>query len=156
MLTVIEKVIFLQNVDAFSEVSTEHMAYLAAIAEEQSIPKDGVIYKEEDSADGMYLVLDGRIRLQRRGVEISTVGSQEAFGTWSLFDEEPRVVTATTLEETRLLRIGREDFIDLLSDHVHITQGILKAMAKRLRSLIEGSAGRMPEHSSRTTGSHDT
>ena len=37
MLTVVEKVIFLQNVDVFAEIPTEQLSYLAAIAEEAKV-----------------------------------------------------------------------------------------------------------------------
>lgn len=144
MLTVVEKVIFLQHVDVFSEISTEQMAYLAAIVEEVSFPNEKNIYQEQDRADAIYLVLEGRVRLHRNGTEIAVMGPQQAFGTWALFDEEPRVATATTLEHTRLLRVGREDFIDLLSDHVQITQGVLRALSNRLRGLIGEPGARAP------------
>ncbi len=136
MLTVIEKVIFLQHVDVFSEVSTEQMAYIAAIVEEIDFLKAMDIYREQDPPDAIYLVIDGKVRLHRDGSDIAVIGPQEAFGTWALFDEEPRVATATTVEDTRLLRVSREEFIDLLSDHVQITQGVLRALTKRLRGLI--------------------
>ena len=136
MLTVIEKVIFLQHVDVFSEISTEQMAYLAAIVEEVSFSKNTDIYRERDPPDAIYLVLDGKVRLHRNGSDIAIIGPQEAFGTWALFDEEPRVATATTVEDARLLRVNRDEFIDLLSDHVQITQGVLRALTKRLRGLI--------------------
>ncbi len=136
MLTVIEKVIFLQHVDVFSEVSTEQMAYIAAIVEEVTFLKAVDIYREQDLPDAIYLIVDGKVRLHRDGSDIAVIGSQEAFGTWALFDEEPRVATATTVQETRLLRVSREDFFDLLSDHVQITQGVLRALTKRLRGLI--------------------
>ena len=64
MLTVIEKVIFLQHVDVFSEISTEQMAYLAAIVKEVSFPKTTVIYHEQDPPDAIYLVLEGPGRRQ--------------------------------------------------------------------------------------------
>ncbi len=140
MLTVIEKVIFLQHVDVFSEISTEQMAYLAAIVKEVPFSKNADIYHEQDPPDAIYLVLEGKVRLHRNGVDIAFIGPQEAFGTWALFDDEPRVATATTLEDTHLLRVGRDDFIDLLSDHVQITQGVLRALTKRLRGLI-GESG---------------
>jgi len=136
MLTVIEKVIFLQNVDVFSEVSTEQLACLAVISEEVSFATGGTIYREHDPSDAMYLVLEGRVRLHRQSLEVTVAGPGDAFGTWALFDDEPRVVTATPLEETRLLRVGKEDFIDLLADNVQITQGVLKALARRLHGLI--------------------
>lgn len=136
MLTVVEKVIFLQNIDIFSEVPTEQLAYLAAIAEEANFLKNDVLFREGDSADALFLVLQGRIRLHRGEEEIAVAGEKEAFGAWALFDDESRLVTATALEDSNLLLVDREDFVDLLADHVQITQGILKNMVGRLRGLV--------------------
>lgn len=137
MLTVVEKVIFLQNIDVFSEVPTEQLASLAAIAEEVSYLKGDVIYKENEYSDALYLVLDGRVRLHRDDKDIAVAENKEAFGTWALFDEEVRLVTATAEEDSHLLRIDREDFVDLLADQVQIAQGVIKTVARRLRNLID-------------------
>jgi CRP/FNR family cyclic AMP-dependent transcriptional regulator len=137
MLSIVEKVILLQNIDVFSEVPTEQLASLAAIAEEVEQIKGDAVYKEHDPPDALYLVLEGRVRLHRGKQEISMAEKNDAFGTWALFDEEPRVVTATAAEDCRLLRVDREDFIDLLADHVRIAQGVIKTIVKRLRNLVE-------------------
>ena len=137
MLTVVEKVIFLQNVDVFSEIATEQLSYLAAIAEEETYAKDEVIYKFEEPSDALYVVLDGRVRLHRGGDEITVASRNDSFGTWALFDEQPRVATATPIEDCRVLRIDREDFIDLLTDHAAITEGVLKTLVGRLRGLLD-------------------
>jgi len=42
------------------------------------------------------MILDGRIRLQQNGKDVMTAEKKEAFGTWALFEDEPRVVTATS------------------------------------------------------------
>ncbi|MBD3380912.1 MAG: cyclic nucleotide-binding domain-containing protein [candidate division Zixibacteria bacterium] len=136
MLTIIEKVIFLQNIEVFAEVPTEQLATLAAITEEVEMIKGDVIFRERDPADALYLIREGSIKLHRGETEISVAEAGESFGTWALFDEEPRVVTATAVEDSQLLRIDRDDFIDLLADHVQIAQGVLKTIVKRLRSLI--------------------
>ena len=44
MLTTIEKVIALQDVDVFSQVSTEELGYLAAIAVEETHAAGTTIY----------------------------------------------------------------------------------------------------------------
>lgn len=137
MLTAIEKVIFLQNVDIFSEVTTEELAYLAAISEEVAFIKGDKIYEAEELSDAMYLVLEGKVKLHRDGKEVTVAGPKEAFGSWALFDEEPRVVTATAIEDSKLLCIYREDFYDLLADNIQITQGVFKTLVKRMRKLIE-------------------
>lgn len=136
MLTVIEKVVRLQNVDVFAMVATEHLAYLAAIAEEVTVAEDEAVYAEGDPSDAMYLVLDGSVRLHRADQEIAAAAANEAFGTWALFDDEPRVATATATADAKLLRVDRDEFIDLLADHVQITQGVLKTIVGRLRGLI--------------------
>ena len=136
MLTTIEKVMALQNVDIFSEVSTEQLSHLALIAQDISCVAGDVLYRESDPPQAMYLVLEGRVRLHRSELDVTIASTHEVFGTWALFDDEPMVVTATVLEPCRLLRIDRDDFIDLLADYVQITQGVLKAMVKRLRGLV--------------------
>lgn len=136
MLTIIEKVMALQNVDVFSEVSTEQLSHLAMIAEEMTFAEGEVIFRETDPSDSMYLVLDGAVRLHRGELEVTVAREHDVFGTWALFDDEPRVATATTIEAATVLRIEKEDFIDLLADHVQITQGVLKGMVQRLRSLV--------------------
>ena len=136
MLTTVEKVLFLQDVDIFEHTTTEDLSHIAAIAEEIEYQVDDVIYKEDEISDSMYVVIDGKVRLTRGEKEVMVAGKMEAFGTWALFDDEPRVATATALETSQLLRLDREDFIDLLADHVAITQSILKTMAKRLRKLM--------------------
>lgn len=140
MLTVIEKVIFLQNVDVFTEVPTEDLAYLAAIADEVDVAEGDNIYAQDEPSDALYLVLEGKVRLHRDGRDITIAESKEAFGTWALFDEAPRVVTATAMGDSRLLRIDREDFFDLLADHMQITQAVFKTVVGRLRSLMDAVA----------------
>lgn len=137
MYTTIEKVIFLQDIDIFSEVRTEDLIYLAAIAEEVSFAAGTRLYKIHEPGNALYLIIDGKVRLHRDGEEIAVMGSREAIGTWALFDNKPRVATATATEETLALRIMRDDFYELLSDHVRITEGVLKNLANRLRTLVD-------------------
>ena len=137
MLTTVEKVIFLQDVDIFESTSTEDLALIAAITDEVQFKSSSIIYREGDLPDSMYMVIQGKVLLQRNGKDVMTMEEKGVFGTWALFDDEPRVVTASTREDTLLLKIDKEDFYDLLADNVQITQGILKTITRRLRNLIE-------------------
>lgn len=137
MLTTIEKVILLQNVDVFSLVPTEQLAYLASIARETTFSAGDTIYRENDPADSLFLVIEGSVRLHKDLQEITTALANQAFGTWALFDEEVRLLTATAVENSHLLKIDREDFVEILADHVQISQGILKTLAGRLRNIVD-------------------
>jgi CRP-like cAMP-binding protein len=136
MLTVVEKVLFLQDVDIFQNTSTDDLAHIAAITEEIRLPANAEIFRESEASDSMYLVIEGRVRLHRGDQEVMTARKKDAFGTWALFDDQPRIVTATAAEDAVLLRIDREEFFDLLADHSRITQAMMKTLSTRLRSII--------------------
>ncbi len=136
MLTTVEKVIFLQDIDIFEFTSTEDLAHIAAITDEVEFQTGKTIFEEGEISDAMYMGIDGKVRLTRGDQEVMVAQKKDVFGTWALFDDEPRVAKATTLENSRLLQIHKEDFIDLLADHVAITQSVLKTMVKRLRNLM--------------------
>ncbi len=135
MLTILEKVLLLQNVDLFSGVTSEHLAYLAAIAAEVEIPSGRVLYAESDAPDGLYVVISGSVLMRRGGKEIDRIGPNGAFGVWALFDDEPRLTTAESLGESRLLFVPREDFYDVLSDHVEMVADLFKQLVRHLRKI---------------------
>jgi CRP/FNR family transcriptional regulator, cyclic AMP receptor protein len=135
MMTIIEKVLLLQTVDVLSGMTSEQLSFIAAIAQEISAQPNWTIYREGDSPDGIYVVISGSVRMQRGKDEIDRIMPNGAFGVWALFDNEPRLTTASTIEESQLLFVSRERFYDVLSDHVDIVEGILKQLAQRLRRL---------------------
>lgn len=136
MLTIVEKVIFLQDIDIFENTMTEDLAHLAAITDEFRLRPDQLVFKEGDFSDALYMVIDGKVKLTRGDTEVMVAGTKDVFGTWALFDDVPRVATATTLEECSLLKIDKEDFFDLLADNAEMTQSIMKTLVKRMRSLM--------------------
>jgi len=135
-LSAIDKVLSLQSVDVFKHATTEMLAYLGSIAEELHAPENQVIFAEDDVSDAMYVVVSGRVRLEKSGKEVMTVHAGQSFGTWALFDTQPRVMTATVIEDVHLLKICSEDFYDLLSDHDEITPAIFRSVIERVNTLI--------------------
>lgn len=136
MLTVVEKVLFLQDVDVFQNTSTEDLAYIAAITEEVHYQEGSKIFRESEASDSMYLVIEGKVRLHRGDQEVMVAQRKDSFGTWALFDDQARIAAATALEDSLLLRIDREEFFDLLTDHSRITQAMMKTLSRRLRKII--------------------
>src|SRR5579883_3029780 len=77
-------------------------------------------------------------QLARIGEVLTVARQNDVLGAWALFDENDAMpVTARTLEDTRLLRIGRDDFYDLLSDNSEITSAIFSTLVGRFRKLVE-------------------
>jgi CRP-like cAMP-binding protein len=136
-LNIVEKVMALEAVELLQNLSPEQLARIASIAREVRFTPDQVVLDPSKPSDALYVILDGAVELSRNGEALATAHQNEVLGAWALFDEDPMPVTARTHEDTRLLRIAREDFYDLLSDNAEITAAIFSTLVKRFRKLVE-------------------
>jgi ATP:ADP antiporter, AAA family len=134
-MELIEKVFLLQQVDLLRGTRGAHVALLASISEEVDVPADTVLLTADEPPAAMFVVTRGSVELHGVGERI-VVGPEGAFGTWALIDDQPSPLEARTCEPTRLLRITRTDFHDLLADHSEIALGLLRGLARRMRSLV--------------------
>ena len=137
-LNIVEKVIALEGVELLRGLSPEQLARIGTIAREEKYPPDKVILEPSKPAGALYVIVDGAVELSRNGQVLTVARQNEVLGAWALFDEsDPMPVSAKTIEDTRLLRIGRDDFYDLLSDNNEITSAIFSTLVKRFRKLVE-------------------
>ncbi len=135
-LDLIAKTFLLQKVDLLEGARSSHLALLAGIAEEVEADPGEELVQAGEPNDALYIIVRGSAELSGVGDQRLTAGEGTAFGTWSLIDSAPSIVGARLLEHTRLLRITRSDFQELLSDHPELAAGMLQALARRLRSLV--------------------
>jgi CRP-like cAMP-binding protein len=136
-LNIVEKVIALEGVELLKNLTPDQLSRIATIAREVKHPPEKVILEPVQPMDALYVVIDGAVELSRNGEPLHVARQNEVLGAWALFDDDPLPVTAKTLEDTRLLRIGRDDFYDLLSDNVEITASVFSTLIKRFRKLVE-------------------
>jgi CRP-like cAMP-binding protein len=136
-LNIVEKVIALEAVELLKNLTPEQLSRIATIAREVKQPPGKTILDPNQPLDALYVIVDGAVELSRNGEALHTAGPNDVLGAWALFDEDPMPVSAKTVEDTRLLRIGRDDFYDLLSDNVEITAAIFSTLVKRFRKLVE-------------------
>jgi signal-transduction protein with cAMP-binding, CBS, and nucleotidyltransferase domain len=136
VLTPVERVLILKGADLLKDVQPRHLLGLAEVAREIEILNGDNLYKEEDAADVLYLVVEGRVRLSAGGVTMSEVGPGEAFGTWSLVDDSQRGHSAECIEDGLTLALHRDEFYDMAAGDLTLLQGIVRLLAKRLRALV--------------------
>ena len=91
-----------------------------------------------DSADSIYLLRDGRIKitaLANDGHEVlhEIIGPGEIFGETSLILGIPRTTSAQALEASLLCEIRRKDFETLLSMYPELSFQLLKSVVVRLK-----------------------
>jgi CRP-like cAMP-binding protein len=137
-LNIVEKVIALEGVELLQNLSPEQLARIGAIAQEMRVAPRKVILDADHPVDALYIIVDGSVELSRHGEPVTVARQGEVLGAWALFDEkDPMPVRAESLDDTRLLRISRDDFYDLLSDNSEITSAIFSTLVRRFRRLVE-------------------
>ncbi len=135
-MDLIEKVFLLQKVDLLEEAKSSHLALLASIAEEVEVREGEVLIEQGQTNEALYVVIRGSVELRGMGDQVFVAEEDTPFGTWALIDSDPSVVGARVTEPSRLLRITRSDFQDLLADHPELAMGMLQGLARRVRSLV--------------------
>lgn len=136
-LNIVEKVIALEGVELLKNLNPDQLSRIASIATEVSLAPGKVILQPDKALDSLYVILDGSVEISQKNSALTTAKQNDVLGAWALFDPDPMPLTAKTVEQTRLLRISRDDFYDLLSDNMEITASIFRMLVHRFRQLVE-------------------
>jgi CRP/FNR family transcriptional regulator, cyclic AMP receptor protein len=137
--SVLENVLFLKKTALFSTIKASELRAVASIAEELSFHYGDEIVKENDPGDSAYIIKEGRVKIVKktpdnRCVDLAELIAGDFFGEMSLFDEEPRSASAVAKTPCIVLRLVREDFIDVIGEHPSIAVELIKIFVKRLRA----------------------
>jgi len=139
-MEVIDRVFLLQRVDVFANVPSHHLAHIALLSREVEADAGAVLLRADETADAMYVVIDGELRVERAGRAPFFVRSGEAIGALAILDDGPVGLEARVVRGSRLLRLTSRALGDLLHDHPDVAESLLRGMATRLRWVLELSA----------------
>jgi hypothetical protein len=139
----------LRRVKALAELNNEQLGRFIRFMEAQNVRQWAQIVKQGDPDDGMYLVLDGelRVRLMIGGKEtiLATLGPGECFGEIALFDQGPRSADVVANKESVLLKITSEAFDKLRREAPELSAPILFAISKTLAARIRADNKRIKD-----------
>lgn len=110
------------------------------IAERKSrqLKKNQVIYYEGDKGNGLYIVLSGKVKtmkLAEDGRELMTgiYATDDYLGINAMLANEPYSDTATTLEDTQLCLIPREQLDELINQYPEVAREFITLLANNVR-----------------------
>jgi len=129
----VEKILFLKSAPVFERVSGEDLAALARVAEIETYAAGQTVFHEGEMGDALYVIVKGKVSIESGGKRLADLGPGDAFGEMAVLDEVPRSATATAQDETEVLRIGSEEFYEILHEQVEIAEGVIRMLTGRLR-----------------------
>jgi CRP-like cAMP-binding protein len=105
---------------------------LGEIGKRRTYAAEEAIVKEGSTGTALYIILSGKVRVEREGASISTLAPGEFFGELALIEEHPRSATVVAVEETDCLLLPAWEFTALLQEHPEIAVPIMRALIARL------------------------
>ena len=137
-LTVIERIIFLKQVTLFQSMNIEQLKVLASICEDEYVEKNSIIFNEGDPGGVVYIIVNGRVGMERTGdrkssiVRLATLEARSSFGEANLFEDNLRNSNAVAIENCLLLKLRAEPFLALIRQHPDMSIELIKVLNLRL------------------------
>lgn len=125
----------------FAGLADEDLGAVARIAEERAVAKGTLMFRQGESCEGFYLVVDGLVNVFRAGPEgrdtiIHLAGAGETFAEAALLQGFDYPASASTAEDSILVWFAREPFLELVASRPSVSLGMLAGMSQWLRRMV--------------------
>ena len=131
------KVQALKRAPLFADLSRKELVEVARLTDELEFEAGAVLAREGEIGHEFFVVLDGEPEFTRKGKKLPSAKPVEFFGEVSLIEHTRRVATVKAKTPMRVFVLAEREFHSLMDQNPRIERKVLKALARRLLSLVE-------------------
>lgn len=104
----------LAKMPIFARLSERELLRVMQAVEVRTYEDKGVVIREGDRGDELFIVLTGNVRVSRGEQQLTLLGPGEHVGEMALIRSVPRSATVTAEGPAELIAIRRQDFFEIL------------------------------------------
>lgn len=139
----------LKGITLFDGLLPLHLERIAALVQEVQFKKNDAVFSHGDDGDGLYLIMEGAVRISR---SVAGMGEEALailqpgmyFGEMSIVDDDvPRSADAIAHEDTRLLKLPKDDLRDLMFVDRELAYELLWRFVRTLSTRLRDSNDRL-------------
>jgi len=127
------KIQMLGRVPLFATCPAKSIELIAQLSDEVDVRDGYVLMRMGDLAQEFFLIIDGRVRIERDGSTLATLGPGDFLGEIALLAEDRRTATAVSEGPSKLLVLTRGAFKTLLDTSPEIRAAVMSAVVARIR-----------------------
>jgi CRP/FNR family transcriptional regulator/CRP/FNR family cyclic AMP-dependent transcriptional regulator len=125
-------------VQLFANLSPTEIQWIAGRVRRRRVSRGQTVLQQEDTGATAYFILSGSADVlleseDGRQFIVARLGPRDHFGEMSLLDGEPRSASVVANEETELLVLQRDEFLEELEQHPRVMRQMLVTLSRRLR-----------------------
>ncbi len=130
----------LQDIPLFSELTVEELREITALSRLLNYKKDEYVFHEGEEFLGIYIVLKGQVKIfkmspQGKEYILHLLTKSQLFGDVPLFTGGDCPASVQVLEDTTLLFVPKNEFLQLLEDNPKLSFKIMSGFARRLKNI---------------------
>lgn len=137
----IDPIPVLRRLSLFQELNDEALRAVAEQTVPKKVPKNGILFREGQPCRGLYIILDGSIKVYRstsdgREQVLHIEGPKHTLAKLPLFDGAPYPASARAAEDSLLLFLPRDAFQRLYRTNPDIADAVIHDLGRHLRRLV--------------------
>ena len=137
VLNPVEIALHLKSLPLFEGLTTRQLMDLANEVHEEQHDAEAVIFREGESGDCLYLIVEGQVRVTRGETLLRDQGPKSFFGEIAVLEDVSRTATITATSRVRFLRLDRDDLLRLMEELPAIAIGICQNLSRRVSDLTK-------------------
>lgn len=130
-----EKLDLLHRIPLFSAFDRRKLERLGMLADYVDVPGGRCLMAQGDSGNELFVIVSGKVVVDRDGRRLNTLGPGDFFGEIALLDGGPRTATVTAEEPSRLLVLTHREFHSMMEEFPEVASEVMNALAHRIRRL---------------------
>jgi CRP-like cAMP-binding protein len=124
----------------FAALSAADLEKIRQCAITRELNKDELVFAQGDVGDSFYIIEQGRVSVyyDNNGQKkiLCTLGNGEYFGEMGILNQDRRSASVSTLEESTLLCLDKDNFIDMTRSNPDLAEKINAILTQRNEELI--------------------
>ena len=129
-----QKVEVLKRVPLFRDLSNRDLDLIARAVDEMRVLPGRVLARQGGLGREVFVILEGRARVERDGRPVARLKPGDTFGEMSLIDGQPRSASVIADGDMTVLVVDSRSFIALLDDVPKLARKLLASLSERLRT----------------------
>lgn len=118
----------IRSVSAFRGLKEDIIQKLITESSILSIPAGGILVKEGEAGDALYVIIHGMARVSHgfgeKHVNLALLRAGDYFGEWSLMTGSPRAASVSAITRLDAVRIDCKTFLDFIKDNPDVRERI--------------------------------
>ena len=121
----------LKGIPLFEGLASADLAKIAAWLEPIEVPAGWYLLNQGSSPVGFFVVVEGRVDVEREGAVVATLGPGDFFGEIALLEGDRRTATVITATQVRALVMDADEFFRMCAEIPEVKTRINAAALER-------------------------